>query len=582
MKHDPRVQGLSRRQLLQSSAAAAAAVLWVSQAPRGSAAAPGVSPGSRIFALAPDLPDNAAPADQQILRTMGQEGRYLDWSKSVQQRQFESALITEPLVRRDENYALQPAGAESWETSKDGLTWTFHLRSGMTWSDGTPVTAEDYVYTVQRMADPATGFDVTFYYGPIKNYTEATQGTVPVDQVGIAAPDDRTVVITTTQPTPFLGLIAADIYVVPKHIVEQHGDTWSLDPSTAISCGPFTLQQWDKGRQVVFANNPNYHGPWAANWQQIVYLIGAYEAIFPAYENGEIDLIERGYEQIISPADQARIESDPELSKQLHKFPQFQSWWLAFGGDDTAFADLKVRQAFAQAVDRDAILNSALRGQAVAAYGLLPPGFHSSNTEKQQAAAYPYDPAKARALLAEAGYGQGGKPFPHYDLTLRDPSPTVQTVAQAIQAMLKENLGIDVGIQSLERKTFTDRLNAHQLPFVLIPWDMDYYDASNFMDVFVTGGRHAWSNPDYDKLVKEADGIIGDEARRADLYQQAEEILIKGVGGVFLWHPVFTQLWKPYIEGPCLHENSYGILSWQAPEKGPQYYCTYFTNQKPT
>ena len=292
-----------------------------------------------------------------------------------------------------------------------------------------------------------------------------------------------------------------------------------------------------QGAEVVFVNNPDYNGPWAAYWQQIVYLIGADEAVFPAYENGEIDLIERGYEQVISPADQARIESDPELSAQLHKFPQFQTWWLAFGDEGTAFSDLKVRQAFAQAVDRDAIINSVLRGQAVPAYGLLAPGFHSSNTEAQKAAAYPYDPEAARALLAEAGYGEGGDPFPAYDLTLRDPSPTVQTVAQAIQAMLKENLGIDVGIQSLERKTFTDQLNAHELPFVLIPWDMDYYDASNFMDVFVTGGRHAWSNAEYDALVKEADGIVGDEARRAELYQQAEEILITDVGGVFLWHP---------------------------------------------
>jgi ABC-type oligopeptide transport system substrate-binding subunit len=581
MKHNRSVQALSRRRFLQSTAATAAAAIWLTHVPQRSAAAPGGSADFGAFPAAPQLPDNAAPADQQVLRTMGREGRYLDWSKSVQQRQFESALITEPLVRRDENYQLQPAGAQSWETSEDGLTWTFHLRPGMTWSDGTPVTAEDYVYTVRRMADPATGFDVTFYYGPIKNFTEATKGTAPVDQVGVTALDDHTLAITTTQPTPFLGLIAADIYVVPKHVVEQLGDNWSLNPSTAISSGPFVLETWDKGRQVVFANNPTYNGPWAANWQKIVYLIGADEAVFPAYENGEIDVIERGYEQIISPADQARIESDPELSKQLHTFPQFQTWWLAFGGQDTAFADLQVRQAFAQAVDRDAILNSVLRGQAVPAYGLLPPGFHSSNTDKQKAAAYPYDPETARSLLTKAGYGEGGKPFPHYDLTLRDPSPTVQTVAQAIQAMLKENLGIDVGIQSLERKTFTDRLNAHQLPFVLIPWDMDYYDASNFMDVFVTGGRHAWSNPDYDKLVKEADGIIGDEQRRADLYQQAEEILIKDVGGVFLWHPVFTQLWKPYIAGSCLHENKYGILSWQAPEKGPQYYCTYFTNEKP-
>ncbi|MFN8678714.1 MAG: ABC transporter substrate-binding protein [Thermomicrobiales bacterium] len=564
---------LSRRRAIQAGLATLTLTLAPSVAGRARAAQTEATPAP--------LPGDALPQDQQVLRTMGREGRYLDWSKSVQQRQFESALITEPLVRRNENYELVPAGAESWDISDDNLTWTFHLRPGMTWSDGTPVTAEDYAYTVRRMADPNTAFDVTFYYGSIKNFTAASEGKAPVDEVGVAAIDDLTLAITTEQPTPFLGLIAADIYVVPPHMVEEHGDDWSLDPATALSCGPFTLETWDKGRQVVFAKNPNYTGPSAAYWQQIVYLIGADEAVFPAYENGEIDLIERGYEQIISPADQARIMSDPVLSAQVHQFPQFQTWWLAFGDQGTPFADVKVRQAFAQAVDRNAIVASALMGQAVPAYGLLPPGFHSSNAEAQESAAYPYDPEAARTLLQEAGFGEGGQPFPALDLTLRDPSPTVQTVAQAIQAMLKENLGVEVGIQSLERKSFTEQLNAHELPFVLIPWDMDYYDASNFMDVFVTGGRHAWSNAEFDALVKEADGIVGDVARRAELYQQAEAILIKDVGGVFLWHPVFTQLWKPYIAGSCLHENKYGILSWQAPEKGPQYYCTYFTNEKP-
>lgn len=567
-----RSAGFSRRRLMQGSLAAMA--LGASPlAPQWAAAAQD--------AATPAAPENALPQEQQILRTMGREGRYLDWSKSVQQRQFESALITEPLVRRNENYELVPAGAESWEISDDNLTWTFHLRPGMTWSDGTPVTAEDYAFTVRRMADPETAFDVTFYYGSIKNFAAANEGTASVDDIGVQAVDDLTLAITTEQPTPFLGLIAADIYVVPPHMVQEHGDNWSLDPATALSSGPFLLESWDKGRQVVFTKNPAYTGPSAAYWQQIVYLIGADEAVFPAYENGEIDLIERGYEQVISPADQARIMSDPVLSAQVHQFPQFQTWWLAFGDEGTPFADLKVRQAFAQAVDRNAIVASALMGQAVPAYGLLPPGFHSSDTEAQQAAAYPYDPEAARALLAEAGFGEGGQAFPALDLTLRDPSPSVQTVAQAIQAMLKENLGIEVGIQSLERKSFTDQLNAHELPFVLIPWDMDYYDASNFMDVFLTGGRHAWTNAEFDTLVTEADGIVGDEAQRATLYQQAEEILIKDVGGVFLWHPVFTQLWKPYIAGPCLHENSFGILSWQAPEKGPQYYCTYFTTDKP-
>jgi oligopeptide transport system substrate-binding protein len=560
---------LSRRAFMRQTTAAVAAATAAARL------------GTRLTAASAPLPEDAAPAEQQVLTIMGREGRYLDWSKSVQQRQFESALITEPLVRRNENYELQPAAAESWETSADNLTWTFHLRDGMTWSDGTPVTAADYVYTLQRMADPKTAFDVTFYYGSIKGFTDATTGAIPVDQVGIQAIDDRTVAITTTQPTPFLGLISADIYVVPKHIVEQQGDNWSLDPATCLSCGPFKLESWEKGKQLVYANNPSYNGPWASPLQKIVYLIGADEAQFPAYENGEIDLIDRGYEQIISPADQARIESDDQLSKQLHKWPQFQSWWLCFGDATSAppFQDLNVRKAFAMAVDRDAIVNSVLRGQAVPAYGLIPPGMHSSNQEAQKAAAYPYDPAQAKDLLAQAGFPDG-KGFPKYDLFLRDPSPTVQTVAQAIQAMLKENLGIEVGIQSLERKTFTERNNAHQLPFVLIPWDMDYYDASNFMDVFVTGGRQAWSNPQFDQLVKEADGIVGDEAKRAQLYQQAEQILITDVGGIFLWHPIFTQLWRPYLKGPCLHENKFGLLSWQAPQSGPHYYCTYVSNEK--
>ena len=277
MNHDQRSRPISRRILLQGSAATAAAMGFVRMSM--DLTRPAVPDPPHPPVAAAELPENAAPQDQQVLRVMGREGRYLDWSKSVQDRQFESALITEPLVRRNENYELMPAGAESWDVSDDSLTWTFHLRPGMTWSDGTPVTAEDYAYTVRRMADPETAFDVTFYYGSIKNFTEANAGDA-LDEVGVEALDELTPAITTTQPTPFLGLIAADIYVVPKHIVEQHGDNWSLEPDTAISCGPFMLETWDKGRQVVFTNNANYSGPSAAYWQQIVYLIGADEAVF--------------------------------------------------------------------------------------------------------------------------------------------------------------------------------------------------------------------------------------------------------------------------------------------------------------
>ncbi|MBX3069396.1 MAG: peptide ABC transporter substrate-binding protein [Thermomicrobiales bacterium] len=558
---------MSRRSLIRQSTGAAIGIMAAARLGQ-----------TGLVGAQTTLPEDAAPAEEQVLRVMGREGRYLDWSKSVQQRQFESALITEPLVRQDENYELQPAAATSWDISEDGLTWTFHLREGMVWSDGTPVTANDYVFTLRRMASPENAFDVVFYYASIKNFAEANAGEVPVEEVGIEALDDLTVAITTSQPTPFLGLISSDIYVIPPHIVEVEGDNWSLSPETCLSCGPFKLQEWDKGRQLVFVNNPDYNGPWASPLQSITYLIGDDAAQFPAYQNGEIDLIDRGYEQIISPADQMYIEGDATLSEELHTFPQFQTWWLAFGGEDTAFADIKVRQAFAHAVDKDALVASVLRGQAVAAYGLLPPGFHSANPERLKDLVV-YDPELAKQELADAGFPDG-EGFPSYDLFLRDPSPTVQTVAQAIQAMLKENLGIEVGIQSLERGIFTERNNAHELPFVLIPWDMDYYDASNFMGVYVTGGRHAWSNAEYDTLVREADGIVGDEAKRAELYQQAEDILVTDVGAVFLWNPIFMQLWKSYLTGPRLHENKFGILSWQAPQSGPHYYTNYVSNEK--
>ena len=222
MKHDRHAKKpLSRRRLLQGSAATGAAI-WFARTPGRSAAAARIPAAMGHSIATPELPEDAAPQDQQILRTMGREGRYLDWSKSVQQRQFESALITEPLVRRNENYELVPAGAESWETSEDDLTWTFHLRPGMTWSDGTPVTAEDYAYTVRRMADPATAIRRHLLLRLDQElHRRRPKATVPVDEVGVEAIDDLTLAITTSQPTPFLGLITADIYVVPKHIVER-------------------------------------------------------------------------------------------------------------------------------------------------------------------------------------------------------------------------------------------------------------------------------------------------------------------------------------------------------------------------
>ncbi|MBI3455580.1 MAG: peptide ABC transporter substrate-binding protein [Candidatus Rokubacteria bacterium] len=549
-----------------------AIALWLA------ASAAGLSPAGPAWAgqnaVGVELPADARPAGKQVIRLMGREGTYLDASKTTWKRQWEPSLVQEPLTRRNHQYEVEPAAAERWEISSDGLTWTFHLRKGMVWSDGAPFTARDFEFAFKRVADPKTGFDVGWYWGAIRNLMAAWKGEAPVDSIGVKAVDDVTLKVTTEKPTPYLAMQIADMRPVPQHVVEKVGDTWATGEQSYVASGPFMLERWDKGKQVVFVANPRYTGPWKPYLERIVYLIGRDEAVFPAYLAGEIDAMEQVYEGALSPGDQAMLENDPRLKKQLHSYPNFMTWWLAFGGETTAFKDQRVRRAFAQAIDRDALINSILRGQAVPAYGLLPPGFHCARPERLTRV-QKFDVAAARKLLAEAGF-PGGKGFPRQTMYLRAASPTVKTAAEGIQAMLKQNLGIELEIQNLERKTFMDRLNSYDLPLVLIPWDMDYYDASNFMDVYRKGGRHPWGNEEYDRLIREANGLMGDDKRRCAIYQKAEELLVDDPGAVFVWHPTALQVWDDAkIGGDVLKPNRFGITTWFKPEKGSTIFRIY-------
>ena len=457
------------------------------------------------------LPADAAPPAKQVLTLIGREGTFIDWSKTIQKSQWHPGLITEALVMQDINSDIKPLAAEKWDVSKDGLTWTFHLRKGLQWSDGVPLTAKDFEFTIKRIANPDTGFDVAWYFNMIKNLKEANEGKAKLDEMGVTAVDATTLRLTLTEPTPYLPMILSDLYVVPSHIVSKVGDSWSTSPATAVSAGPFKLEKWERDRELVFVANPAYRGIRKPYLERIVYKIGRDETLFPGYLGGDMDAMPWIYEGPLSPSDVAKIQSDPKLKKESYTWPYFQTWWVAFGGDQTAFKDARVRKAFAMAIDRDAIVKSVWRGMAVPALGMLPPGFHCAQPERLKDA-YPYNPAAAKKLLAEAGFPDG-KGFPKYDLHLRAASPTVKTAGEAIQAMIKQNLGIELGVQNLERKLFMDRLNKYELPIVLIPWEYDYYDASNYMNIYKTGGRHPWTNPEYDKLVGE--GNSGSSRRTA-------------------------------------------------------------------
>ena len=542
----------------------------------------GLLPGSMVGAavvnsVGTSLPADAAPPSAQVITLLGREGTYIDWSKTVQKSQWTPGLITDALVRQDFNSEIKPLAAERWSISPDGRTWTFFLRQGLQWSDGTPFTAQDFEYTIKRIANPQTGHDVAWYFASIKGFKEANEGKALLDGIGVVAANATTLQITTINPTPYLPMLLSDLYPVPRHIVSKVGDPWSTSPATAVSAGPFKLASWDRDRQLVYAANPMYRGIRKPYLERIVHKIGRDETFFPAYLAGEIDAIPWIYEGSISPSDIARIQSDAKLKQEDYTWPYYQTWWIAFGGDQSAFKDARVRRAFAMAVDRDAIIKSVWRGMAAPAYGMLPPGFHCADPARLKGAV-PYNPEQAKRLLAEAGF-PGGRGFPKYDLLLRAASPTVQTAGEAIQAMIKQNLGIEMGVQNLERKLFMDRLNKYESPIVLIPWEYDYYDASNFMNIYKSGGRHPWANPEYDRLVNQANSTMND-AQRCATYRRAEDVLVRDPAAVFLWYPTVTQLWKPWVKGEVLKRNKFGIVGWQRPSKSDTMPYIYIGKEK--
>jgi len=169
------------------------------------------------------LPSDAAPPSKQVLTLIGREGTYLDWSKTVQKGQWMPGLMSDPLVMQDYNSDIKPLSAARWAVSSDGRTWTFTLRPGLRWSDGTPLTAADFVYTIRRMANPETGFDVAWYFSALKNFKEANEGKAPLDSIGAVAVNPTTLALTTTEPTPYLLMLLSDLYVVPAHVVGNSG-----------------------------------------------------------------------------------------------------------------------------------------------------------------------------------------------------------------------------------------------------------------------------------------------------------------------------------------------------------------------
>jgi len=517
------------------------------------------------------LPEDAAPADQQVIT------EYFDSTAAFESLDFLVTvynggggafrdLASDSLIRLDKNFRLLPGAALEWTPNADGTEWTFKLDPNLMWNDGTPVTAADWVASFQYAANKDHAWDFAWYYsapGAIKNWDKVGAGEVPDTDLGVIAVDANTLVFQTETPAPFLP--AKLLYSAPlqKAALEKYGPLYNNDPATSVSSGPFRLVEWTKGEKVVWEANPDYKGTNKPLIQKLVSIAAKPETYFIGYRNGEIDRLGG---EFIGAAETEIIAGDPDLQAQQYtNAVDFRTDYLFFDTTSAPFDNLKVRQAFSHLVDRDTLIADILgKAQAIPAYSFLMPGFHASNSDGLKDI-QAWDPEKGKALLAEAGYPDGAG-FPKLTLWLRAESQNRIDAANRICADIKANLNVDCEVSNKERKVFMEALNAKptQIQFGMVSYGIDYFDASNMLGVFRSGGRHSWTNEAYDKLVDEASASTDTEGRLKQ-FQDAERILVEDASAIFIVHRINTGLIKPYLAGEALAPNDAGFNGIQWP-----------------
>ena len=439
-----------------------------------------------------------------------------------------------------------PGAAESWTVSDDGLTYTFALREH-TWSDGTPVTAEDFVFGLRRILDPATAAEYAYLLYPIKNAEAINSGSLAdPEALGARALDPQTLEITLERPTSyFLGLLTHyTSFPIPKHKVEELGDDW-VKPGNIVGNGAYTVVEWVPNTQVRMAKNDSFWDAGNVAVDEVVY--------YPTEERntgtkqfraGEVDV------QYDFASEQIDFLEE-NLPEATHISPELSAYYYVFNTKAPPFDDVRVRKALAMAIDRDAITEKVLRTGEVAAYSLVPPNAGTYGEPPQvDWAELPYAERveQAKALLQEAGFG----PDNPLRFTLRyNTSENHKKVAIAIAAMWKQ-VGVEAELFNTEVKVHYNDLQQHDFQVARAGWVADYNDPENFLSLLRTStgpmNYGQYSNPEYDRLMAESDLTTDAEARNA-MMREAETLMLADLPVIPIYHYVSKNLVSPRVQG---------------------------------
>lgn len=501
-----------------------------------------------IPALAAQVPPGTALAEkQELVRNNGSEPSSLDPHKV--ESDVENNIISdlfEGLVSVSPAGEIEPRLAEKWE-NKDNTVWTFHLRPGLTWSDGTAITAQDIVWSWQRLVSPLTASPYASYPGNmhIVNGAEIAQGKKAPETLGNKAVDDATLEVTLTQPNAaFLAMLAHPSLVpLDKVLISRYGDKWTK-PEHIVTSGPYKLSQWVVNERIVAERNPRYWDNAHTVINKVTYLpISSETADVNRYKAGEIDIV---YTVPINQFAQLK----KTMGDQLDVSPQLATYYYEFNTTRPPFNDPRVRRALNMALDKDIIAEKVLGQGQRPAWLISQPDIGGVKLHNPEYASWPREKriAEAKKLLSEAGYNET---HPLVFNLLYNTSESHQRIAIAASSMWKKNLGVEAKLQNQEWKTMLDAMHTHNFDAVRYAWIADYDDAATFLNNFRTGDSEntsQYSNPAYDEALRNA-AKASDTAARGKFYQQAEDLLGQDVPAIPVYHYVRTHLVKPWVGG---------------------------------
>ena len=502
--------------------------------------------GSNAFAA--DVPPGTQLAEkQEIVRHIKDEPASLDPAKAVGLPEIQVIRdLYEGLTNQDASGKVVPGVAESWQSS-DNKTWIFTLRKDARWSNGEPVTADDFVYSWQRLVDPKTSSPFAWFAGlsGIENADAIAKGSMGVDKLGVTALDKHRLKVTLVRPVPYFPSLTANfsLYPVSKTVIAQHGSDWT-QPTNLVGNGAYKLQDRVVNEKIVLMRNDRYWDNAHSVLTKVTFLpINEESSATKRYRAGDIDITESFPKNMYALLKKT-------LPGEVYTPDQLGTYYYAFNTEKGPTADVRVRQALSMTIDRRIIAEKVLGTGEKPAWHFTPDvtaGFTPAQSMLQQHSQEELN-VQARTLLAAAGYGPS-KPL-HLNL-LYNTSENHQKLAIAVASMWKKTLGADVKLQNQEWKTYIDSRNSGNFDVIRASWVGDYNEPSTFLSLLTSGhsGNIArFKNSDYDAVMAQASMESSDSARNDD-YNRAEHILAEQAPIAPVYQYTNGRLIKPWVKG---------------------------------